>query len=331
MTTDIGTTVTSLPDDGSHLASPSWLIPAYLVVAITGVIGNSLVIIILVSVREMRSTATNLLILHQSVIDLTSAVLMLVVLFSEAILAADYIMPMSACRVWFSRYPVWSCFMVSTINLMALTLERYHAILRPLHHRTVCSPGRVIKFFPFCWVAGFVLLSYLIVMSDVYYGRYCLLARFEGQGVQQVIGVLTVIFFYLIPLSVMVFTYSSILREVKRKWRMTSPENDNQNPRAETGTQLRLEKNILKVLALVVVVYAICWSPNQILYLYFSLGGHLDFAGHFYHWTVVMVTCNMSINPIVYALKYHQFRDGFVKVFCRQGCRASVNVSDVSE
>ncbi|XP_038060706.1 neuropeptides capa receptor-like [Patiria miniata] len=319
---DENVTATSPPDDVYGQAPTGWLIPVYLVVSIIGIVGNSLVIVIISSVRKMRSTTTNLLILHQSVIDLTSAVLMASVVLSEVAASADYVMSLSACMFWFSRYPVWSCFMVSTINLMALTLERHHAIVRPLRHSTVYSPARVTRFFAVFWVAGFVLLSNLIFMSDVLYDKYCLFARFESEVVQHAVGVVTVVLFYLIPLTVMVFTYSSILREVRR----TSPErNRGEGARGvQPGTQERLEKNILKVLALVVMVYVVCWSPNQILYLYYSLGGHLDFAGAFYHLTVVLVTCNMSVNPFVYALKYHQFREGLVAVFCGKGRKTLV-------
>ncbi|XP_071808011.1 adenosine receptor A3-like [Asterias amurensis] len=293
-----------------------WLLPTYLVVGIAGLLGNILVIIIISSVRKMQ-TVTNFFILHQSAIDMTSAVFLLTILLSETALPGDYIMPSAACKLWFNKYPVWACYMASTINLVGLTLERYHAILRPLHHGTVFCQSRVLRFFPLCWLCGFFLISYLIFIFDVTEGSICQISRI-AIGLQASLGISTVIFYYFVPLCVMIFAYCSMLWEVRRQWKTTTGEHNHADVASrDQRMRLRVEKNVLKVLALVVAVYAVCWSPNQLAYLNYNFGGSLDFNGWFYHLSVVLITCNMCINPFVYALKYQQFREGMMLVFCR--------------
>lgn len=318
---------TEFPEDTT--LQHHWLLPTYLIVSITGLLGNSVVIIIISTVRKMQ-TVTNYFILHQSVIDLTSAVFVMTILLSETALSKDYIMPSAACKLWFNKYPVWACFMASTINLVGLTLERYHAILRPLHHSTVFCQSRVVRFFPFCWLGGFALISYLIFMFDVTDGRICQISRF-AIGVQASLGIGTVILYYFVPLCVMIFAYCSMLWEVRRQWKTTTRQRNQADVASRNDRmRLRVEKNVLKVLALVVMVYAVCWSPNQIAYLNYNLGGSLDFNGWFYHLSVVLITCNMCINPFVYALKYQQFREGILLVFCRHR-NASVHASEMNE
>jgi len=52
----------------------------------------------------------------------------------------------------------------------------------------------------------------------------------------------------------------------------------------------------------------ICWTPNEILFFLNYRGYVVDFAGWFYHFTVVLVNSNGCINPFIYAAKYREFQ-----------------------
>ena len=56
--------------------------------------------------------------------------------------------------------------------------------------------------------------------------------------------------------------------------------------------------------------FIICWSPNEISVLVNFAGHTIDFAGWFYHFTVVLVFTNSCINPFIYAAKYREFQHG---------------------
>ena len=49
------------------------------------------------------------------------------------------------CRVWLSRVPLWSMLVASTYSVLAVTVERYLAIIHPIVYK-VCAPvfGRIV-------------------------------------------------------------------------------------------------------------------------------------------------------------------------------------------
>jgi len=53
-----------------------------------------------------------------------------------------------------------------------------------------------------------------------------------------------------------------------------------------------------------------CWTPIEIIFLVNFLGYPIDFAGWFYHTTVVLQNTNSCINPFIYAAKYREFQQG---------------------
>ncbi|KAJ8028912.1 5-hydroxytryptamine receptor 1A [Holothuria leucospilota] len=72
----------------------------------------------------------------------------------------------------------------------------------------------------------------------------------------------------------------------------------------------KVRRNVLSTMVIVCITYTICWTPNQIYFLYFNLGGTLDFNSGLYYFTVIASAMNMCVNPIIYAFKYKKFQDG---------------------
>ena len=311
-------------DSAIESSTPSggeWVSACYFIVSISGFLGNALVVFVLARVRKLR-TVPNMFILHQSIVDLISSLLVLALTITDVSLPDGYIIPRIMCKLWLSRYLLWSCYMVSTMNLVSLTLERCHSILRPLQHNMLVSKDRVLALFPILWFLGFAFITYVIFMYNLDdTGTMCNLGRLDF-NLTVGLGIVTVLLYYIIPIGVMMFAYLSMWFEIRKNKQppVAIPSNSSGEAAAiskKDKERQKIERNILKVLFLVVLVYFVCWGPNQIGYLQFCLGGHLDFNSTFFHISVIMITCNVSINPIIYALKYQQFRQGLRSVVCR--------------
>jgi hypothetical protein len=64
-------------------------------------------------------------------------------------------------------------------------------------------------------------------------------------------------------------------------------------------------------MTIVVVMFFICISPNQIQWLLQNLGIiTIDFSGWTYYMCMLVQICNVCVNPVIYALKYKDFRRG---------------------
>ena len=77
------------------------------------------------------------------------------------------------------------------------------------------------------------------------------------------------------------------------------------------------QQNVIKTLILVGVAFIVCWTPNELLFFQFNLGGTIQWEGWLYYTTVVLVFVNSCINPLVCMLNYKECRQRLVGVFRR--------------
>ncbi|XP_070562354.1 galanin receptor 2b-like [Ptychodera flava] len=305
------------------------------IIGVIGTVGNALVITVFLRKSYASSqglNSTNIFILNQSLIDFVSSVLLIV----NNLIVITYVPPGTGgdllCKLWVSsKYPMWACFLGSTFNLVGLTLERYFAIVHPIIHHTKFTPRKAkimaVVVWPFCFT--YELHWALVHASDGRGG--CLTVYYDFLTI---LGTVVLIFQYLIPLFIMVFSYIAILRVVRRQGRV-KPGDEISMGDQRTGNQpqqlSRTEKNVIMTLLIVVVMYIICWSPNQIYYFFFNVGiSSIEINGVFFQYTVVSVCCNMCINPFIYAAKLKDFREEAAKMFAcgRQKKPAFVVVND---
>ena len=90
----------------------------------------------------------------------------------------------------------------------------------------------------------------------------------------------------------------------------------------------RLERNtkLVKMLLTVVLLYAICMLPNQVVWLWFEFGSgqRSQYIKALLTLGSSMVYLNSSVNPILYAGMNEEFRRGFLGLLrCR--CRRPMN------
>ena len=90
----------------------------------------------------------------------------------------------------------------------------------------------------------------------------------------------------------------------------------------------RLERNtkLVKMLLTVVLLYAICMLPNQVVWLWFEFGSgqRSQYIKALLTLGSSMVYLNSSVNPILYAGMNEEFRGGFVSLL-RCHCRRPMN------
>ncbi|XP_077863758.1 galanin receptor 2b-like [Saccoglossus kowalevskii] len=269
-----------------------------------GVLGNLLVLFVFIRVRSLQ-TLTNSLILHQSVIDLLSAFCFLSLKFGPTLLLPYGLQGDLLCRFWASEFILWWFFVASTFNLVAMTMERYFAVVRPLLYRDHFTFNKAKVIVACIWVASLAFeLHWLLVNKAT--GGFCY-PLWPNENVQKMFGVFVFLVLYFAPISVMFFSYTRILMKMKANALQQS-----------TSTQ-RAKKNVTKTLCFVSITYAVCWCVNQILYLRYNLGGATDFNGPMFNTAVVLVFCNMCVNPFIYTLHYTKFRKGLkTAFFCHQ-------------
>ncbi|XP_033116927.1 histamine H2 receptor-like [Anneissia japonica] len=278
----------------------------YSIVGAIGCSTNGFAIFILFHLQNRFST-TNLLIFNQCIIDFVTSLVSLCLFLDpdvmtrlpESITAAEFV-----CKIWSSKYIFWSSIFSSTANLVVLTLDRYFAVMYPLKYKILKEKVRMkVLFLLIPWICGFGFVLLWLAAHTVKDG-VCI-QSWPSVEYQKVFGLLTGTYILIIPCSVMFFVYFNIFRVLQHR-----PGNDLSAASANAAAR-RL--NIIKTMVVVSVTYVICWTPNQIAFINFTLGGKFNFNGTLYYITVAMSLCNICINPIIYTFKYHDFRVGLRK------------------
>ncbi|ESO10327.1 hypothetical protein HELRODRAFT_120046, partial [Helobdella robusta] len=183
---------------------------------LAGSVGNSLVIICILKFKKMRSV-TNVFLL-----SLASADLLLVFACVPIKLAKWFTftwdLGVVLCKL--VHYIQNVSVICSVLTLTTISIERYYAILRPMQSRFNCTHHRAKKMVCFVW-----LLS-TILATPILYGQQSLRAVGEdgdlfwcvkmwpSKAVERFFEIWMLVLVLIIPLSVMIFAYVGICREL---------------------------------------------------------------------------------------------------------------------
>ncbi|XP_071848453.1 allatostatin-A receptor-like [Apostichopus japonicus] len=338
------TTIVSYTTDHGDVTSGKSVVMDVLftLIATLGISGNALVLFVFYKVTELR-IFTNILIANQSVVDLATSLLLLFTfvppniefqhLHSNHSFLAHFI-----CKVWASEFIYWAVIKISTTNLVFLTLERYFAIVYPLEYRIKAQKRTAVIVCLAAWIIGTSTAAYFPITHYVDGDCECTKVSLST-GASVTIALLAFLSTYVFPLLIMMFVYVSIfcvLRPNKVLSSLTqvtytaSSSESTATRRLTRGRLTRGRKNVLMTMVLVCVVYAICWTPDQVLYLYHNLIKHQDWSLPLHRIAILLAASNVCINPFIYTLKYRSFQRGLKKVFHRFSATRSDTLSTIS-
>lgn len=133
---------------------------------------------------------------------------------------------------------------------------------------------------------------------------------------------------YALPLSITAVAYVGVTRRVW--WRAVVGA----ATKEQLSVQLRAKKKTVKMLLVVVVLFALCWLPLNTYHLVVDFGGSL---GPFRHSSSVFFLChwfamsNVCYNPFIYCWLNDHFRSGartLLRCVARKVCRIPLSEDD---
>ncbi|XP_033632456.1 allatostatin-A receptor-like [Asterias rubens] len=285
---------------------------------VLGILGNGLVSLVIIFERSMH-TNTNALILHQATIDFLGSVFILLQAYIPQVLQP---LPGGApgvllCYFWNSRYFQLTFFVASTYSLIAVTFERYFAIVHPFRYERYFNNRRAIVLtIAGSWFVVLSIRSYVFVQWSVVDGDTC-----HQSGIGAYVGVVIFLMQYAIPLALMSYMYFRIAWELSKSAKRVVPtvsDRDPHNRNRGGESLLRARRNTFKALLIVFFTFVICWSLNQILFLRHNAGlQRIDFSSNVYIISVGLIATNACINPFIYAIKYKKFKSALRRLFYR--------------
>ncbi|XP_054754330.2 phe13-bombesin receptor-like [Lytechinus pictus] len=275
MTTTVEQEQFNITDDGETTTPFFPVFPeepinvAYVVVLFVelfiGVPANASLIFLVARVRELR-TAPNLLLANLAVGDLIFLFASIPVSISQQL--KTYESSITFCRFQHGVYYI--SFAVSALSLTVISLERYGAIVKPFTLKSVRESRSTVIICVIIWIVSILLFGiypmYLAVPN--FYYKSCTMP-YLGKPFRTYF-VLQLVLLYLVPLFCMTTFYAFCTRELLRKRRILGQRSTGR------GNSDRSRSRVAFNLMLITFLFALCWLPNYVYYLWFLFVRNLE-------------------------------------------------------
>ncbi|XP_070201458.1 thyrotropin-releasing hormone receptor-like [Littorina saxatilis] len=331
---------------GPNLPHPQYYDPLYQGVAVAlsaivftvGIVGNILVVIVIARTRSMHTT-TNCYLLSLAVADclvLLSATLPAV---PETFFRIDE-WPFGRALCSILIYVQYVGVDASSFSITAFTIERYIAICHPMRAQTMCTVSRAKKIIGVLWVftalycGPWLGLTDLKVMklsdgSDITKCQF----RLERSS-YLMLYMFDLVVFYILPFLISTVLYGLIGRIlVLTSWKHArdrptrsplgrrSPadkKHASYSSQPASGSKRRSDSRVqvIRMLVVVVVVFATLWMPYRVMVVYNSFAQHQFMDLWFLMFSRTLIYINCAINPILYNVMSIKFRRAFKNLLC---------------
>ncbi|CAL4133172.1 unnamed protein product, partial [Meganyctiphanes norvegica] len=302
----------------------------YITILVFAMIGNSLIIYVVYTNYKMR-TVTNYFIANLAAGDLFMAIFCVPFSFISTLILQYWPFGVHLC-VTVNYLQSVSVF-VSAYSLVAISMDRYRAIISPLRPRMTRFHAKVI--IVVIWVMSLLTTLPIAICSTLLnppiplYIHKNLWVCTEDWGDSTVMQELRATYSvglmllqYILPLVVLFFTYSRLCLVVWAK-------------RTQIGeTPARLDKieksrvKMIKMMVTVVLVYTLCWLPFNVLMVVREHLPTVDSWPHMkhlwtaFHWLAMSHTC---YNPLILGWMNTKFRSGFRQVISSFPCCPNIS------
>ncbi|XP_067113706.1 G-protein coupled receptor 83 [Osmerus mordax] len=306
---------TSYETESQHSTTKAILIFAYSVIITISLFGNIVVCHVVLKNKRMHSV-TSLFIMNLAVADLMITLLNTPFTLTRFV-NSTWVFGKLMCHV--SRFAQYCSVHVSVLTLVVIALDRHQVVMHPMRQRI--SKFRGVICIIVIWVtASCFSLPHAIYQKLLRFDlghrkvRMVCLSSFPQPSdmVWKYLDLATFFLLYVLPLSIISIAYVIV---AKKLWTRNAIGDVTI---AQYAAHRRKKKMTLKMLMLVVAVFAVCWFPlNCYVILVSSKAIDTNNALYFtFHWFAMSSTC---YNPFIYCWLNSSFRaelKSLIFIFC---------------
>ena len=275
----------------------------FILTFVFGSTGNLLVI--LVVAKKQTRTINDTFIVHLAVSDLSFFLLCLPVFIYMQV--SDFRGSLIYCKIIWPMMTVSFCAGIFTVTLMAT--HRCKAILRPFD--STLEKRQLVLCFAAIWALSFLVALPLIIIAKVGPSGACYEFWPTADHKRAYTAVLAGLQ-YFVPLVIIAVAYIRIGGELflsKRRSSFTS--------QVRTAEEARKQENkrIAKILATIVVSFAVCMLPTHVAWLLvdFSDKSGQETAEVIFKFSDLLAVFHSCLNPLIYGTVARQFRQDYVR------------------
>lgn len=209
------------------------------------------------------------------------------------------------CRLMSTQYFVFVFGKVSVLTIVALALERWYSVVRPITYKLNFTKKRIYLYVAIIWLLSAITNGSKPIKAHL--DESSLRCAWSNMSYPKEIFIpcyTTITFF--IPTAITWFSFlhvASILR----------------NSPAEQNAKFRnTRRKLTRMCALVAFLLTICWLPNQVFYT-LSAFDITKAETPLHHFTIVLAMFNSCVNPWVCCFTSRDYNMAMRRVLC-SGC-----------
>ena len=277
-----------------------------------GIIGNLALLFIILNDRHLRNTP-NVLISNLAFADL-AYILVAGPIRIEHELHPCWLSSDTACAL--RNYAPVVCQCACVYSLVALSRERYSAIVKGIHSRNPRQMKVTFCWSLLTWVIGLLFAAPLLSVSHVDF--YTCKSMAHGSRGAQIYEVAKLLLLYLVPLSIVTLHYTFMANTL-----IQSTHNFRENNSSTFARQRRARKRLAYMSIAISIFFGVFWLPGTIFMMIYNFKSteQLDNMGQsIHHFRLVqyfMSLANPCFNPwLVFVLSTSHRRRLFRYLRC---------------
>eukprot|EP00794_Sanderia_malayensis_P019048 gene19048-20961_t len=274
-----------------------------IILGITIIVCNLAIIVIYIVWKQLRNPTNTFLVM------LAIADLLVGLLFIPLYIGGHYIEFYH--NVMITEYLdvlILFTFYASVINLYAVTIDRYIAVMHALRYNALMTTKAVSCIVAAAWFCPAAIVSALLI------------CKITNPDVSIMVMIGFEVVFVIIPSVFMTIVYVKIFMEAKRQINAVAALEVRSDSAAGNGNSARAskrksEQKVAQTCALLLFVYLMCWIPTcveQILLL-----AQIEPSIVYTDIALILMISNSAINPILYGLFKQDFRSKLKRIIRR--------------
>lgn len=296
------------------------LAPIYVVVIIFGAVGNLIVISVIKSTRSMHTT-TNFLLVNLAVGDLMTLLWcipykVLIFLFEHPSgLAGDFL-----CKFFTSYNVTVITLTVSIFTLTGLSVERYRALINPLHRKFRLDLDNVWYAVGAVWIAATAFMVPLFVVTEYVPAAKTCRVKWPSKGQEDLYSMCIMVFSIFVPLTVTLVCYIRIIKGLYFSNTICAiPAGPQQ------ASDLQEKRKIVKILLVVTGAFVMCFLPYASFRIVVALANEDDYETYSKLQSLreifkFLSYTSSSFNPVIYAVQSSNYRAACKRMFYKKCC-----------
>jgi len=272
----------------------------YAITMLVALVGNTLLIYIVWKKPGTRNL-TSFMFVNMAVADLMVVVFQMPVSITHFyVFGSSEFLQVFTCR--FLYYAVYVSTIASIFCLTVIAFDRYFAVVHPFRRSIWFRKPKIIT--PIIWISSMALMSIVPVAFKLIRGK----CRIEGSLILPFYASFFAVGF-LLPFVVISVLYILVARKL---WLHEVPVDHNvsENQR-EQGIP---KKKVIRMLIIVVVVFAVCWLPVHVYQMDNSVKMGALWPPSLIYFCYWLSQANSAINPWLYIGLNGKMKTAFAKM-----------------